>query len=364
MRRMFLTAVTFIFVLAAVLPVAMAQSTERSIPITSTGFGAVLSPDGKTLVTFENTVLLGLDTVDPALLPMRVIDISTGEQLGELSGYTDYAADVAFTSDGSRMISLHANGDVIVWDVATLTATKTYQTLLMGSSQLFFAPDERTAYIVVAGQPQRIAAFDIETGAITQWYGKHFDSFFDYRENYTQFPGSSAIIISAAAVSPDGTMIATANGNDEIGLWSVADSSYTILKPEGEQGGSFAIRELVFTPDGNTLIYYSTMDKQLHVWDLAAKSETTFANMADVIALSPDGTKLAWGTWGEDGGSVSVASLDSLDAAEVIYEVPDGLRIAQRVSWLTFTPDSSQLVLGGFFASEPETNQIVVLDVP
>ena len=175
MRRFFLTAVTFIFVLAVVVPATMAQDAARTIPITSTGFGARLSPDGKTLVTFENTILLNLDEVDPATLPMRVIDISTGEQLGELSGYTDYAADVAFTSDGSRMVSLHMNGDVVVWDVATLTATKTYQTLLMGSQQITLGQDGTTAYILVAGQPQRIAILDTETGAVTAWVGKHFD---------------------------------------------------------------------------------------------------------------------------------------------------------------------------------------------
>ena len=159
-------------------------------------------------------------------------------------------------------------------------------------------------------------------------------------------------------------MIATANGNDELGLWSVADNSYQILQPEGEQAGSFAIRELVFTLDGTSLIYANSIDKKLHVWNIVAKSETTVDAQADLLAVSPDGTTLAWGTWGDDGGTISLAPLNALDTAQVIFEVPDGLRIAQRITWLDFTPDGSQLVVGGFFASDPTTNQIVVLDVP
>ncbi|MCA0456925.1 MAG: WD40 repeat domain-containing protein [Chloroflexi bacterium] len=363
MRRMFFTAVTFIFVLAAVLPVAMAQEPVRTIPIESLGFGAKLSPDGKTLVTFENTILANLEAVDPSTLPMRVIDVSTGEQVGELTGFTDYAADVAFSSDGSRMVSLHMNGDVLVWDMTTRTVTKTYQTLLMGSLQIELGADDRTAFIQVAGVPQRIALFDIETGAVTAFVGKHFDSNFDFRQNYTQFPGSTSIIIAAMAVSPDGKTVATANGNDEVGLWSVADNRYQIIREASEKPGLFSVRKLLFTPDGQSLIYSDQINNQTHVWNIAAGTDQSFEGGSETMALSPDGTRLAWGTWSDDGGSISIAPLDALDEGTVIYDVPEGLRIAQRVTWMAFTPDSSQLVVGGFFASDPTTNEIVVLDV-
>lgn len=362
MRRFFLTAVTCIFMLTAILPVTVAQDTARTIPITSKGFGAKLSPDGKTLVTFENTILLNLDTVDPATLTMRVFDIGSGEQVGELNGYTDYANDVAFTSDGSQMVSLHANGDVVIWDVGTLTATKTYQTLLMGSQQISIAPDDKTAFILVAGIPQRVAMFNLETGAITNWFGKHFDSYFDFRENYTQFPGSMAIILSAVSLSPDGSMIATVTANDEIGLWSVADKSYTIIREESEKPGLFSIRKVLFTPDGQALIYYDQINDQTHIWNIASGTDQAVDGGSETMALSPDGTQLAWGTKGDDGDQVWTAPLTDLENATVLYELPDNLNVAPRVTWMTFTPDGSHLVVGGFFASDNE-NQIVVLDV-
>ncbi len=119
---------------------------------------------------------------------------------------------------------------------------------------------------------------------------------------------------------------------------------------------------MIFTPDGQSLIYYHTADKQLHIWDITTQSETVMDASAIILALSPDGSTLVWGGAGDDGEVIWTAPLDALDRAQVIYSVPDTLKIASRVTWMDFTPDGSQVVIGGFFASDHE-NQIVVLDV-
>lgn len=367
MRRMFLTAVTFIFVLAAVLPVTMAQDTAvvRTIPITSLGFGAKLSPDGKTLVTFENTVLLDLDAVDPATLPMRVIDINTGEQIGKLDGFTDYAADVVFTNDGSRLVSVHQNGDVYVWDVATLNRVQSFQTPLLGLLRVKMFPDNKRILTATPGIPPHLVIVDTESGAITQTLGMHFDSFIDFQENYVQFPAQGDILISGYGLSPDGSLFATSSANDEVRLWTVADNTYQVVKEKSEKFGLFSIRQLAFTPDGKSLIYYDSSDKMTHLWDINAKSDTAVAVGAPTAALSPDGSLIAWLTLEKDqADTVSIAPLNAPDEASVLLTLRDDFVVAHGISWLTFTPDGSQLVLGGFFASEPETNQIVVLDVP
>ena len=85
MRLKLVTVLGLCFLFSAVFqPAVFAQETTpaRTIPFKSVGFGAKLSPDGKTLVTFENVILRDLKEVDPTLLPMHVIDISTGKELG------------------------------------------------------------------------------------------------------------------------------------------------------------------------------------------------------------------------------------------------------------------------------------------
>lgn len=336
----------------------------KTIPFKSTAFSAKLSPDGKTLVTYENIVLRGLKEVDPSLLPMHVIDISTGEDRGQLSGFSDYAADVAFTRDGSKLISAHMNGDINVWDLASMKVTKSYQTPLMGYTQIKLLPDDKRIVVNSAGVPQRFVVFDTYYGVITQTIGKHFDSFLDFQNNYTQFPAMGDVQYAGFTLSPNGTLLATATANDEVGLWSLADNSYQEIRKKSDQFGLFSIRQLAFTADG-WLVYYDASDKKTHIWDTAGKSEKAALDLgSDTFALSPDGKMIAWGTMVKDAANtVSVASLDAPDKATVILTLPDGVRVAPRVTSLAFTPDSKQLVVSGLFVSDESTNQIYVLNV-
>lgn len=345
---------------------AQEAAPARTVPITSKAFGAKLSPDGKTLVTFENTIILGLKEVDPATLPMRVIDISAGKELGQLTGFSDYASDAAFNSDGSQLVSVHQNGDIYVWDLATLKAVKSFQTPLLGNLQVRMFPDDKRILTLSTGVPQRFVVIDTESGAITQSLGTHFDSFMDFQNNYTQFPGMGDIQMAAYTLSPDGMWVASASANDELRLWSTADNQPQTVREKSEKFGLFSIRQISFTPDGKSLVYYDASDKKTHIWDIESKAEQAALDIgSDTFALSPDGTMMAWATRTNDQpDTVSIAPIDAPDQAAVALTLPDDLQVAPRVSWVYFTPDGKQVVAGGFFASPPEENQIYVIDVP
>ncbi len=338
----------------------------RIIPFKSIGFGAELSPDGKTLVTFENIILHDLKEVDPTLLPMRVIDISTGEERGQLSGFSDYAADAVFTSDGSRLISVHMNGDVYVWDVASMAVLKTFQAPLLGNVQIKVFPDDKRILALQVGIPARFLVIDTESGAITQTLGVHFDSYMDFQNNYTQFPAIGDIQFAGFAVSADGTLLATSTFNDEVGLRTIANNHSEVIRKKSEKFGLFSIRQLVFTPDGKSLIYYDQSDKQTHIWDVATQSEKAALAMgSDSVVLSPDGSMMAWATREKDQpDTVSIAPLDAPDQARVVLTLPEDLQIVPRITWLNFTPDGQQVVIGGLFTRDETTNQIYVVDVP
>jgi len=369
MRLKLVTVLGLCLLLSAVFQqVTFAQDAApaKTIPFTSKGFGSELSPNGKVLVTYENIALYDLKEVDPSLLPMHVIDISSGKDVGQLSGFSDYASGVAFTTDSRRLVSVHMNGDVNIWDVPSLKLVKTYQTPLLGNSIVAMFPDNRHVLLLSVGVAQRFLVFDTQTGAITKSIGKHLDSFMEFQSKYTQFPAMGDIQFASYALSKDGKQLATATANDEVGIWQITDNSYQQLQPAGEQYGSFAIRSMVFTKDGKTLVFSNTRDKKIHVWDVASKSEIASVDaVAEAIGLSPDGKMLVWTNRVQDQPStISVAPLDALDQAKVLLTLPTDYRFGPRMTAVQFTPDSKQVVVSGLFSSDETANQIYVLDVP
>ncbi len=367
LKWMMVLSLSLLFTLSfGQMTLAQEPTPARTIPITSRGFGAKLSPDGRTLVTFENPILLGLKEVDPTLLPIRVIDIISGEERGQLSGFSDFASDAVFTSDGSQLVSIHSNGDVYVWNMVSLQEVKSFQTLLLGYMQVKMYPDNKQILTVSQGNPQRLVLIDTETGAITQSFGKHFDSFMEFRENSTKFPGNTDLIFGSFTISPDGAVIASSTANDEVGLWVVGGNQYQLLREKSEKPGLFSIRQMAFMPDGKSLVYYDTSDKKTHIWDTSLLSEKAALDVgADNFALSADGTMIAWATRVKDGPStVSVAPIDAPDKAQVVLTLPEGLQVAPRITWVTFTQDSKQIVVGGFFDQDEIGNSIYVIDVP
>ena len=370
MRLKLVTVLGLCLLISAVFqPAVFAEEAPpaRTIPFNSIGFGAKLSPDGKTLVTFENIILRDLKEVDPTLLPMRVIDISTGEERGQLSGYSDYAADVVFTTGGKRMVSSHMNGDINIWDMASLKVIKSFHLPIMGMYlPIKMFPDNNHILVFNGGIPQSLLVVDLQTGAITQTLGKRFDSFLDYKTNYIQFPQQGDIMFASFTLSPDGKQVATATANDEVGIWTLADNQYQVLREKSEKYALFSIRQMVFTPDSKSLIYYDYSDKMMHIRDIAAKSDKTVANIgSDTFALSADGRMIAWATLVKDGpDTVSIAPIDAPDKATVLLTLPEDVRVTSRVTWLEFLKEGKQVVAGGFFTPEDVPNQIYVLDVP
>lgn len=337
-----------------------------TIPVLSSAFSARLSPDGKTIATYDNVVIRDLKEVDPTLLPIRFIDRETGRAFGFLSGYTDYAADVVFTSDSTRLISIHMNGDLNIWDVATQKLIKHFWMPLLGyymPIQLF--ADDKRALVLNGGSMQSLMVVDLETGAITQFIGRRFASYFEAQSQFNEFPARGDIQYAAMAISPDGARVAASTINDEVSLWTIADNQSEVVRAKSDKPALFNVRQIFFTPDGDSLVYFDGADDKVHVWDIAGKSEKmAVAVGADNFALSPDGTTVAWATRVQESpDTLSVARLDAPDKVAV-WTLPDGLRVAPRMTMLNFTPDGKQVVVGGFLANEDVGNQIYVLDVP
>jgi WD40 repeat protein len=294
------------------------------------------------------------------LIPIQLFDLTSGEMIGTLSGYSDWVMDAAFTSDGKTLASIHRNGDLILWDVASQKLIRTITTPALGGSPIQFLSDNKTLVMRV-GQFW-LGTIDTETGAITHLYGRHIDTYDDFSQNYAQFPKMGDISFAAYAASADGHWLAASTQNDEVLVWDMTTGDDPItLRPPSDKYALFSIRLFVFSPDGDDLAYFDQSDSKMHVWEIATQKELgTYAGGAPTYAVAPECNHLAWAD--RETNSIYYVDASSGDTPTKLIELPETQRVAPLITSLSFTSDGKQLVVGGLFADEGQ-NQIYVFDL-
>jgi WD40 repeat protein len=334
----------------------------RDIPVESQAFHLRLSPDGGTAAVFEDGVLLNYE-IAPELLAIRLIDLATGEEIASLEGFSDYAADAAFSPDGSRLVSKHLNGELLVWDLAGAVdvPTKSIQTTGIGVGQIAFLPDGQTLALLLAGIPSWLELVDVESGAVTSVMGPSPETYAELLEQTGSGPPFD-LQLAAMAVSPDGASIATATFSEEVALWSIADGQSRTIRPPSEQPGRLGIRQLEFTPGGESLLWFDRSDGRTHGWDLAAGTESSLETGGMPFALYSDSAQLAWVERTDDGrASVGVVDLGGSVAPFSLAELD--LRPAPGTTTIEYTPDGATIVVGGLFAPDGQ-NAIHLIPAP
>jgi WD40 repeat protein len=217
----------------------------------------------------------------------RLWDTRTGKALPRLGHRKHCYGDVAFSPDG-RMLAMRHGGTVELWDCTTgrevrrLGEPKAFSV----SSQLVFSPDGATLAGFAADR-HWILLCDVVTGkekAIT--------------------PGHRSPVVRTVP-SPNGKRVATAAQDGTICLWDTA-TGRELVRCAGRKE---QVRDLLFTPDGKTLISggpggdEEPLKYTVRLWDAATGKEraflTTLETQTGTIALSGDGKTLAIGN--EDG---------------------------------------------------------------
>src|SRR6266700_3947910 len=147
-----------------------------------------------------------------------------------------------------------------------------------------------------------------------------------------------ATAVNSVAVSPDGSLIASAAGEGGVHLYDAKTGN--LLRALGDIGD----RCVVFSPNGQTLTAAGFhMDNLVALWDVqTGKRLRTFAGQteweADATAISPDGKLLA---------------STGTDKQLLVWEIATGRLKLQlkdqpaRIAALAFSPDSATLASGG-----------------
>jgi WD40 repeat protein len=172
---------------------------------------------------------------------VRVSDTTTGKELLSYRGHRWTVCSVAFSPDGSRIVSadnpgsfLAYHGGVKVWDAATgqelLAPVTLDRSLVGGVVSVAYSPDGKR--LLVGGPDGTTKLLDARTGklAVALGHGRR-----------------------GAVFSADGKRIATAGGRNDLAdsgvkLWDAVTGQEILTLPEVRQVWSVA-----FSPDGQRL---------------------------------------------------------------------------------------------------------------
>jgi WD40 repeat protein len=326
-------------------------------------YALAFAPDGKTLAA------AGGDPYRGGNAALRFFDLTTGKERLRLVGHSQPAYTVAYAKDGKTLLSISAE-QVICWDVAT--GNKLYQWKHRTTATLAIAPDHLTlAWVDGENEDRTVHLGD----AIT---GKEIGKLKGHKRS-----------INSVAYSPDGKYLASGNPFEAICLWDLA-SGKVVRHFEQQQSGMCLrfspdgktlaagcidgsvrlwdvetgkelksltgyrgwINNVVFSPDGKTVVLAGADSQVLHRWDVATANQlgTAQGHQGQVYALafSPDGKLLASG-----GGD-----WHNTDQGIHLWDAANGKEVKQllghsgRVYCLQFSPDGKRLVSG----SEKEEN--------
>ncbi|MET8156713.1 PQQ-binding-like beta-propeller repeat protein [Sphaerisporangium sp. NPDC005289] len=306
--------------------------------------GVPLRPDDRNAYTAPNVVAF---SPDGKLLAagcndgtVRLWDMTAGHPAGpparRFTGPDRAVHALAFSPDGTVLAAGtgHDDGRVRLWSMTTgrllgapLRAQPTGQDI--GVNTVAFSPDGKL--MATYAESGLVRLWDPATGRVVR-----------------QFPsGAPATFAEGMAFSPDGRLLAVADGNDDlIRLWNPATGRQTGETLAVNSTVSSYVNGLAFSPRGHILAG-AAGDGTVRLWDLAARRfvgqplraatgnaapviyDLAFRGQGDLLAvISSDGRVRLWNpATGRQEGAPLQAGDTSFGGGSLAFS-PDGTRLA------------------------------------
>lgn len=192
-----------------------------------------------------DTVALGLNR---GTVELWSIAGNEWEYIASLSGHTNRASELAFSPDGTRLVSGSRDNSLIIWDVET-------------QSQLFALESADSVEALAWSPDGTIIASGSRDFSIQLWNaqtGEAIGTPLVWHDNF----------VLGLAFSPDGKILASVSGDRSVLLWSIPEAR---LLGAGLYGHTDWVNALAFTPDGSQL-YTVGQDGQVFAWEMSLDS--------------------------------------------------------------------------------------------
>lgn len=243
-----------------------------------------VSPDGRLAVTGSATWLSEPKTEDEKKkqtesqkkeledYSLRLWLIETGKSIHWFSGAHDNVLAIAFSPDGTKILSGGKEKAIKLWDVANRKILRVFEwPTIYSVDTLAFVPNSR---LIVAGGYDEVRLWDVETG----------------KEARALKTSGSAL-----AVSPNGRLIATGGRDNLVRIWD----ALTGKEMRSLIGHTSSISALSFHPN-NKNVLSAGQDGAALFWDVGQDRESmAFRTSGSLgsLSLAPDGKRFVTAGW-------------------------------------------------------------------
>lgn len=359
---------------------------EVGIPRPRIAFGAppatisnlVLSNDAPLWVytTFQVTpgtpyrLSAGLDGDNDACDAKAVsFKVSDGTTLQTFAGHTDRVRAVAFSPDGSRVLTASEDRSLRLYDAASGLLLRSYGGNGGAVTSVAFSPDG--TLFVYGVDDGSVTIRNVNTGSLVRDFAGH------------------AGACNAVAFAPNGARVASGGEDNKAIVWNVSDGSIA----QQLVGHTATVTAVAFSPLDPTQVLTGSVDQTARLWDVnTGVTLATFApvfnngalvsghassvngvafapDASQIITCSDDRTAKLWNVSGGpevrtfSGHSNRVASCafapggtqiatGSYDATARLWNVSDGTQVrsmqpcTSRISSVAYSPDGATLLCG------------------
>ena len=253
------------------------------------------SPDGTKIVTGSYNLKSTEHTI-------KLWTVSTGKNLATLHGHAGFVTTVAYSRDGKILASGSEDKTVKVWAVETGKNLATLQGHGESINSVAISPDGTK---LASGSDDRtIRLWELPTGRALHTLSKESLNKLQLDGEVGAKTERSMSRVKSVTFSPDGLILATLDediggslGGDAVKLWDVGTGQFLAILTDGTDFPGFAV---AFSPDGTKLASGSWADT-VELWEVSTQKHiATFPGHTGnvcAVAFSPDSTKLASGSY-------------------------------------------------------------------
>jgi WD40 repeat protein/predicted Ser/Thr protein kinase len=299
----------------------------------------------------------------------RLWDAATGALRATCRGHTSKVLSVAFSPDGTRLVTTSSDGTVRQWDAATGSqvevpydrhsgevlcaaysadgqwvasggtdrAVRVWQATGRQDAAVLHGHTGTVNEVAFAAGDRRLASLSRTGRFVGTGDGTMRVWDVDPRATLPALRGHTSYVYPVA-FSPEGRWIASGGWDKDgrtVRLWDAATGEPCATLPHPG-----TVRTLAFGPDGRWLVTGGDGDDRLRIWDVATgrvrKDLRGIGPSVRLLALSPDGARVAVATWDEQNkDQMSVWDLESEErlfssAGYALAYSPDGRWLAVR----------------------------------